>query len=140
MAQPILVTLTADIVASHVANNVVAIGDVPTLIESVFNALADARNGPSARKEPVQPVVSIRASVKPDRITCLLCGEKRQALTQHLRQVHHLEPRDYRAMFELPADYPLAAPDYVRRCRELATQVQARRRGAKRKTGRSGGG
>ena len=36
-----LMTLTADIVASHVSNNSVAVGDIPQLIANVHGALAN---------------------------------------------------------------------------------------------------
>ena len=39
-ARETLITLTSDIVAAHVSNNSVAIQEVPTLIENVFQALA----------------------------------------------------------------------------------------------------
>ena len=35
-----LITLTSDIVAAHVGNNGVAVGDVPTLITNVYKALS----------------------------------------------------------------------------------------------------
>ena len=35
-----LIALTSDIVAAHVSNNSVAVGDLPTLISNVYGALA----------------------------------------------------------------------------------------------------
>ncbi len=61
-----LVTLTADIVAAHVSNNSVAVGDLPLLIQNVHGALAGL-GGPAPEPETKQePAVSVRASIKPD--------------------------------------------------------------------------
>ena len=66
-----LITLTSDIVAAHVSNNSVAVGDLPTLITNVYSALAGL-NQPEAVAEPApEPAVSVRASVKNDHIVCL---------------------------------------------------------------------
>ena len=62
-----LVQLTADIVAAHVANNNVAVGDVGNLVQRVYEALSGlekpADGGPAVEKTPV---VSVRASIKPE--------------------------------------------------------------------------
>ena len=47
-ARETLITLTSDIVAAHVSNNSVAIQEVPTLIENVFQALAGLGEEPEA--------------------------------------------------------------------------------------------
>lgn len=39
-----LLSLTADIVSAHVANNQVSLSDVPTLIASVYNKLESIEN------------------------------------------------------------------------------------------------
>ncbi|TIX50515.1 MucR family transcriptional regulator [Alteraurantiacibacter aquimixticola] len=117
-----LITLTADIVTAHVANNSVEVSDLPPLIESVYGALAGlgAQNAVEAAPEPA---VSLRASVKPDHIVCLECGKKMKMLKRHLTTDHGLSIEDYRARFNLPADYPMVAPDYAEKRRELAKKI-----------------
>ena len=70
-----LITLTADIVAAHVANNNVAVGDVANLVQQVHGALAKLGQ-PEAAPQPQAktPVVSIRASVKPDGVMDVRLG------------------------------------------------------------------
>ena len=46
-----LITLTSDIVAAHVSNNSVEVGDVPTLISNVYSALSGL-SGAGAAAEP----------------------------------------------------------------------------------------
>ena len=119
-----LITLTSDIVAAHVSNNDVAVADVPTLITTVFGALAGLGQT-EARVEPVvlKPAVSIRASVKPEKITCLDCGMELKMLKRHLMTHHQMTPDNYRSRWNLPAEYPLVAPDYAETRRQLAKKI-----------------
>ncbi|HMP55394.1 MAG TPA: MucR family transcriptional regulator, partial [Novosphingobium sp.] len=101
-----LITLTADIVSAHVSNNTIAAEDVGGLISSVFKALSSlGERAPAPVAEPLKPAVSIRASVKPDRITCLDCGAEMKMLKRHLMTHHGMTPEDYRARWNLAADY-----------------------------------
>ena len=59
-----LLALTADIVSSHVANNTVAVSDLPPLIANVYAALAQLGGVVEVEKPKQEPAVSIRASVK----------------------------------------------------------------------------
>lgn len=120
--QEMLVTLTADIVAAHVSNNNVAVSDLPLVIQTVHGALAGL--GESAAPQVKQePAVSIRASVKPDYIVCLEDGKKMKMLRRHLATDHDMTPDDYRAKWNLPADYPLVAPAYAEKRRALAKEI-----------------
>lgn len=120
--QETLVTLTADIIAAHVSNNSVAVSDLPLLIQTVHAALAGL--GQTAEPEVKQePAVSIRASVKPDYIVCLEDGKKMKMLRRHLATDHDMTPDEYRAKWNLPADYPLVAPNYTEKRRELAIAI-----------------
>lgn len=117
-----LITLTSDIVTAHVANNNVDVQALPELIENVYNALSGLGNQ-EAKEEPLEPAVSIRASVKPDYIVCLEDGKKMKMLKRHLMTDHGLTPEEYRARWNLPADYPMVAPEYAEKRRELAKQI-----------------
>ena len=116
-----LVTLTADIVASHLANNAVAIADVPELIASVHAALTALGKAPAAEPAEKQaPAVSIRSSIKPDYLVCLEDGQKVTMLKRYIASRFNLTPKEYRAKWNLPADYPMVAPNYSARRKELA--------------------
>lgn len=116
-----LLTLTADIVAAHVSNNNVAASDLPLLIGNVHAALA--RLGVEAPAPELEPAVSVRASVKPDYIVCLEDGKKLKMLKRYLMTRYQMTPADYRARWNLPADYPMVAPNYAERRRQLAHQI-----------------
>lgn len=118
-----LITLTSDIVAAHVSNNDVSVADVPALITSVYGALASLGEVAPVQEAPPEPAVSIRASVKPDYIVCLEDGKKLKMLKRYLRTNYDMSPEEYRARWNLPADYPMVAPNYAEKRRELAKKI-----------------
>jgi len=118
-----LVTLTADIVAAHVTNNSVAVGDLPSLIRNVHEALSGLGKTDPAPETKQEPAVSIRTSVKPDYIVCLEDGKKLKVLKRHLMTHYQLTPAEYRAKWNLPPDYPMVAPSYAEQRRTLAKSI-----------------
>jgi len=128
-----LITLTSDIVAAHVSNNSVSVGDLPALISNVYGALAGLGQAAPVAEAPPEPAVSVRSSVKPDHIVCLEDGKKLKMLKRHLMTHYNLTPEQYRARWNLPADYPMVAPNYAEKRRELAKKIGlGRRPGARR--------
>ena len=120
----LLIEHTADIVSAHVANNTVALSDVPTLVQRVYEALAGLTEQQAAPEpEGKTPIVSVRASVKPDYITCMECGRKQKTLKRHLQTAHGMSPDQYRKDYGLPASYPMVAPNYSTQRGELARQI-----------------
>lgn len=118
-----LITLTSDIVAAHVSNNNVEVADVPSLITSVYGALAGL--GVAAKPADVRPdpAVPVRSSVKKDHIVCLDCGKKMKMLKRHLNTEHGLTIDEYRSRWGLGGDYPMVAPDYAETRRDLAKKI-----------------
>ena len=109
----LLITLTSDIVAAHVSNNSVAVSDVSSLIQNVHAALSALNQPVEAPEVRPEPAVSIRASIKPDYIVCLEDGKKLKMLKRHLMTHYQMTPEDYRAKWNLPADYQMVAPNYA---------------------------
>jgi predicted transcriptional regulator len=118
-----LITLASDIVSAHVSNNTVAANELPVLISSVYGALAGLGESVVQVEERSAPAVSVRASIKPDHIVCLEGGRKMKMLKRHLRTDHGMTPEQYRQRWNLPADYPMVAPNYSERRRDLAMQI-----------------
>ncbi len=118
-----LITLTSDIVAAHLSHNSVSVDSVPELITSVYGALSAL--GEEAEPEEVrpEPAVSIRASIKPDYIVCLEDGKKLKMLKRYLRTNFDMTPEEYRARWNLPSDYPMVAPNYAEKRRDLAKKI-----------------
>lgn len=128
--QATLVTLTADIVAAHVSNNSVAVGDVALLIQNIHGAMIGLGAPQAPTEVRPEPAVSIRSSVKPDYIVCLEDGKKLKMLKRHLMTHYQLTPEDYRAKWNLPSDYPMVAPSYAEKRRALAHKIGLGRKAA----------
>jgi predicted transcriptional regulator len=129
----------AEIVAAYLRRNTVTAGDVPAVITQVYQALAGLGQAQSPAPEPaaLKPAVPIRRSVSADSIVCLECGYKAKMLRRHLTSAHQLEPEDYRQRWNLPADYPLVAPDYSARRSALAKSVGLGKRATPRRPKRA---
>ena len=123
MADRRFIELTADIVSAHVSNNPVAAADVPSLIESVYDALARTAESLATEAPQAAPAVSIRSSIKPDYLVCLEDGARLKMLKRYLRTNFGLSPDQYRAKWHLPADYPMVAPNYAATRRDLAVRI-----------------
>ena len=78
--------------------------------------------GLAAEARP-EPAVSIRSSVKRDHVVCLEDGKKMKMLKRHLMTDHGLTPDEYRARWGLASDYPMVAPDYAEKRRDLAKKI-----------------
>jgi predicted transcriptional regulator len=123
-----LLTLTADIVSAHLANNRVPIGDVAELIANVHGAMSQLG---AVAKDPepdtLKGAVPIRASIKPDYLVSLIDGRRYKMLRGHLRR-HGYTPESYRQAFGLPYDYPMVAPNYSELRRAVAHKIGLGRR------------
>ncbi|MDA1131719.1 MAG: MucR family transcriptional regulator [Proteobacteria bacterium] len=135
-----LLGFTADIVSAHVANNTVAVTDLPQLIRQVYAALANVDGGGAAAPPPA-PAVPIKKSVTPDYIVCLEDGRKLKMLKRHLMTRYGLTPDAYRERWGLPGDYPMVAPNYARQRSALAKKIGLGtvRKGRKAGRAKSGG-
>jgi predicted transcriptional regulator len=119
-----LAELTAEIVSAYVSNNPVPVSEVSSVISSVAQNLgALASEKPEAAAAKPEPAVAIRRSVSRDQITCLVCGGKHKVLKRHLAVAHQLTPAEYRELFGLKRDYPMAAPSYVQERAEIAKRI-----------------
>ncbi len=116
--------MAVDVVAAYLSNNQVAAGQIPEVIHSIFNSLTTLEAPPSEPlSEPQKPATPVRKSVTPDYIICLEDGKKLKMLKRHLRTTYNMTPEEYRAKWNLPADYPMVAPNYARQRSEFAKQI-----------------
>ena len=119
-----LIELTADVVAAYVSNNPVPAGELPNLIADVHAALGRVGGGtelPPADKQ--KPAVNPKRSVHDDYIVCLEDGKRFKSLKRHLTTHYGLTPEEYRAKWNLSADYPMVAPSYAASRSALAKKM-----------------
>jgi predicted transcriptional regulator len=126
-----LLTLTADIAAAYVSNNTVQAADVPSVIQTIYRALASVGAAAAApAPEPQKPAVPIKKSITPDFLISLEDGKKYKSLKRHLRTQYNMSPEDYRAKWGLAKDYPMVAPNYAASRSALAKSMGLGRGGA----------
>ena len=118
-----LLALTADIVAAHVSNISVAVGDLPRMIADVYESLSGLGEAPRPVEEELVPAVAVRSSIKPDFLVCLEDGKKLKMLKRHLKTAYNMTPDEYRQRWGLPSDYPMVAPNYAAQRSKLAKEI-----------------
>lgn len=114
-----LLTLTTEIVTSHLSRNAVEAGEISALIREVYSTLSTV-SSTDQTVEKLQPVVPIKKSIQPDYIVCLEDGKKLKMLKRHLKTAYNMTPEEYRQRWGLPSDYPMVAPNYASQRRLLA--------------------
>jgi predicted transcriptional regulator len=118
-----ILALASDIVAAHLSKNKVPSGELGNLIRNVVQVLSSISAGEPAPATRPDPAVPIKKSVTPDYIICLEDGKKLKMLKRHLRTAYRMSPDDYRMRWNLPADYPMVAPNYAKKRSKLAKAI-----------------
>lgn len=135
VTQDVLLAATSQIVSAYIANrgaenlNLTALtsdvyATLRSLASSDANLSSNAPSGSSTRK----PVVSVEESVKADYLVCLEDGKRVKMLKRHLKTAYGMSPEQYRARWDLPATYPMVAPNYAKVRSNLAKQIGLGRR------------
>ena len=116
--------MAVDIVSAYVGNNSVPANQVPEVINTVYESLLSVSgSNRSSDNNRSKPAVPVRRSITPDHIICLEDGKKLKMLKRHLRAVYGLSPEEYRTKWNLPADYPMVAPNYAEQLSNFAKQI-----------------
>jgi predicted transcriptional regulator len=115
--------LARRIVGGYLRHNQVAADQLPSLISTVHQALANL--GKPAAEAPGErtPIVSARQSVQRDYVVCMDCGWKGSMLRRHFMTAHRLTADEYRARWNLKRDHPVTAPGYSERRSTMAKQL-----------------
>ncbi len=106
--------MATGIISAFVANNAVPASDLPDLIKTVHATIIDLSKADTPKVEMPEPAVSIAKSITPDYLVCLEDGRKLKMLKRYLRSRYDMTPEEYRARWNLPADYPMVAPNYAK--------------------------
>jgi predicted transcriptional regulator len=126
------IDLTANIVSAYVSNNPTPASEIPALIGQIHAALLKVSTGRTELPlEPAKPAVPVKKSMTADYLICLEDGKRFKSLKRHLRTRYSMTPEQYRDKWNLPADYPMVAPNYAVARSQLAKKMglgQQRRR------------
>ncbi|WP_322966055.1 MucR family transcriptional regulator [Sphingomonas fuzhouensis] len=102
--------------------------DVPAFLTSMHGAvsrLAGTADAPAVEEAPQDyaPAVSVRKSLaSKDHIVSMIDGKPYKTLRRHLA-THGLTPEEYRARYNLKADYPMVAESYSEARRTMAKKI-----------------
>ena len=119
-----ILRMAVDVVAAYVSKNPLPAGQIPDVINTVYNSLNQIDNHtPEVKPEAPRPAVPVKKSVMPDYIICLEDGKKLKMLKRHLRTTYNLTPDEYRAKWGLGQDYPMVAPNYAAQRSEFAKKI-----------------
>lgn len=113
-------------------NNRVAADEVPAFLRTMHatinelsggSAAAEGQESGSETVEEFTPAVSVRKSLaSKDHIISMIDGKPYRTLRRHL-STHGLTPEEYRARYNLKADYPMVAESYSVQRREMAKKI-----------------
>ena len=114
---------TTEIVSAYVANNSLSAASLPSLIETVHEAVCSLSGTNTIEHEEKLPAISPAKSITADYLICLEDGKELKMLKRYLQNHYGLTPDAYRAKWNLPADYPMVAPNYAKRRSEFAKKI-----------------
>ena len=114
-----------DMIATIVASFAARPDATPDAIVELYNKLTEDAGASPAAPAPgqVAPAIPLERAVTEDKVFCLCCGRGFKMLKRHLGAEHDLTEAEYRAMFNLPADFALVAPAYSRKKASHAKQA-----------------
>lgn len=125
-----LMNAVSAVVTAYLARNDMDESLIPTLIREVAASLTevgtmagkpDHHLAEAAAFSPRRiPAVPVERSVQDDHLICLEDGTKLKILKRHLWAKYGMTIEQYKARWNLPADYPVVAPTYSRRRSDLA--------------------
>lgn len=128
-----LVAAAAQIIGAYIVNrpneafNLTALtADVYGMLRKLAETGATASTTTSGNSR--KPVVAVEESVKADYLVCLEDGKRVKMLKRHLKTAYGMSPEQYRARWDLPATYPMVAPNYAKVRSNLAKQIGLGRR------------
>ena len=93
------------------------------MIEQVYRTLEQVGKGPEPEADKPIPAISVKKSIHPDYLVCLEDGKKLKMLKRHLKTSYDMSPEEYRERWNLPADYPMVAPNYAKQRSKLAKEI-----------------
>jgi predicted transcriptional regulator len=88
-------------------------------------AIVATAGGPGGNITGLEPAVPYDQALERDSIFCLVCGKKMRSLKIHLRAVHSLTADQYRAMWNLPDNYPMVPEALAEKRSTISRKTQA---------------
>lgn len=129
-----LLAATAQIVSSYIVQRGNEDIDLVALTNRVYATLSSLQQtaqpvATASNGHETAPAVQVDESVKPDYIVCLEDGKRVKMLKRYLKTNFNLTPEEYKRRWNLPASYPMVAPNYAKVRSKLAKEIGLGKRG-----------
>lgn len=125
----ILVASAAQIVSAYIMNRPNEPVDLTAMVSDVYRTLASLAHQEQLAQGQRRPSVAVEDSVQDDYLVCLEDGKQVKMLKRYLKANYNMSPEEYRARWNLPATYPMVAPNYAVVRSKLAKEIGLGRRG-----------
>lgn len=103
-----------DIVCAYISNNKVDQQEIMTIFQDIYNKLQAFEKASTQAKHD--------QTIYEDYLICLEDGKKLKTLKRYLQKMFGLTPDQYRKKWNLPADYPMVAPNYSMKRTRIAKE------------------
>lgn len=126
----------AQIVEAFVSRNEIPPQEIPALLQETYQTLLNLAGNSQALPAGVLglipqdaapkqdgPIIPVEDAIKEDSVACLICGNRFKTMKGHLAKSHGLSINEYRQKFQLTPDFPMVAPSYSERRRQLAVST-----------------
>jgi predicted transcriptional regulator len=108
-----VLSLTTKIVSAYVSKNALPPATLSEFIGNVHRSMSNLAIGKTeAPLAPLVPAVPIKKSITADYIISLEDGRKFKSMKRYLGKLG-MTPAEYRQKWDLPANYPMVAPNYA---------------------------
>jgi predicted transcriptional regulator len=118
-----LLQATATIAASYISIHKIGLHEIDDIVNVVYQTLEQIQEDGEWTSGSEKALVDIAASITPEYLICLEDGKKLKMLKRYLKTNYNMTPEEYRKRWNLPADYPMVAPNYAKRRSELAKDI-----------------
>lgn len=123
-----LLDATSRVVSAYIQKLNIEDIDLDRLIPDVYRSFASL---PELQEQTISVMrpdgqtskVSIEESIQDDYLVCLEDGKKLKMLKRYLKTNYNMTPEEYRKRWNLPASYPMVAPEYAKRRSQLAKDI-----------------
>ncbi len=116
----LLLKLSTDIISAYVSNHSVDADQLMELFDNIYLKLSTIDKKDATETKALEPAVPIEDSIQDQALICLEDGKKFKLLKRHLSTTYKMSPAEYRTKWGLAPDYPMVAPSYSEKRRQLA--------------------
>lgn len=121
--------VTGEILVAFLSRSTIEPSQLAPLVRDVHAALLageepvlpqTAPELPAAANAPEPAAIAVEDTIAPGHLICLEDGKPYRSLKRLLKGRYGMSPAQYRAKWNLPADYPMVAPELAERRSRMA--------------------